>query len=195
MRLAVRFTDPRQTLMLGLAMIIALACLFTPTPGSAQSDASSEQPLATEQVRALFLWAAHLTRRSLPDNLTLPVLVPMPVEQINALVCPQSPNRCRPVAAAYGITHRNIIYRESLNLSRVIDRSYLLHEAVHFLQHLEQREAINASCRQIRANERQAYRAQAAFLRAHQIYHPVGLELARVRCPSDNLQITRRSEY
>ena len=194
MRSTGKFTDLRQMLMLGLAMIVALVCLVTPTPGTAESDTSSNQALPNQQVWALFHWAARLTRRSLPDDLTLPTLVPMSAEQINERVCPRAPKRCRPIAAAYGIEHRDIIYRESLNLSRLIDRSYLLHEAVHFLQHLEQRESINASCEQIRANERQAYRAQAAYLRAHRIHHPVGLELARIKCPSDNLQIARRSE-
>jgi len=177
-------------------LLIATLALISIGPGrvSAQESASSQNRLEQSQLLALFQWAARLTQRSLPDDLTLPVVVALTVEQINQRVCPDKPKRCRPIAAAYGIEHRDIIYRDSLDLTRLLDRSYLLHEVVHFLQHQDQRDAVNASCEQILVNEREAYRVQAAFLREHGIYHRVGLELGRIRCPRDPIRIARQQQ-
>lgn len=189
-------SGPSICRFLTTGMVIATLVLVSigSDRASAQTSASSQNRLDPAQLLELFQWAARLTRRTLPDDLTLPVVVALSVEQLNQRVCPDKPTRCRPIAAAYGIENRDIIYRDSLDMTRLLDRSYLLHEVVHFLQHQDQRDAVNASCEQILANERQAYGVQAAFLRQHGIYQPVGLELRRIRCPRDPIRIARQQQ-
>jgi len=183
-------------IMIPLATVASVAGLlvFVPSTVTAEQSPGPQSQIEPAQLMALFHWAARLTDRTLPADLTLPVVTSISAEQISQRVCPDKPTRCRPIAAAYGIEQRDIIYRDTLDLSRLLGRSSLLHELVHFLQHQDLRSAINASCQQILLNERQAYRAQAAYLRHHGVYHPVGSELGLIRCPPDQLRLAGQSQ-
>jgi hypothetical protein len=56
------------------------------------------------------------------------------------------------------------LYRNTLNMKTVKDRSFLLHELVHVLQFKVEGMQIFNGCKNIMASELQAYRAQDRFL-------------------------------
>ncbi len=108
-----------------------------------------------------------------------------------AQVCPEEPRKCRQLVAAYSIERREILYRESLDPARVFDRSFLVHEYVHYLQHQDYGDQVNVSCQRILDNEREAYAAQAAYLRRHNIRFPIGRALRGARYPTSTPQVVR----
>ncbi len=130
-------------------------------------------------------WAARLSGRELPQDYAVPIARRLAPGELGRRVCPEHPEDCRQVAAAYDIRRREIIYHHALDPRIPLDRSYLVHELVHSLQHREAGEMLNVSCETILGNEQQAYTAQALYLRLHGSNHPVGLELASRKCPPD----------
>ena len=112
----------------------------------------------------LLRWAARLTGRELPAGTKPPPLVALPLRQLNKRVCPNQPTDCASVVAAYGIEDGVILHSDKLNMIDPIDRSFLLHELVHFLQHQEEGEQVVRSCESILRWERHAYVAQSRYL-------------------------------
>ncbi len=144
-------------------------------------------PPRTIYVRSMLHWASAISHRPVPEGVVPPPLVPTEPASLAALVCPDNPKNCTTVVAAYSIETRNIRYRASLNFRHVLHRSFIVHEMVHFLQHLDQQSTVNKSCHQILRNEREAYGVQAAYLRRHGSIHAsqVFPEMARCR-PTGN---------
>lgn len=121
--------------------------------------------------KSMLRWAAKISDRPLPVGIKLPTLIPVKKESLAAIVCPKKPQDCASVAAAYSIETGEIMYRAAFVLSDVMHRSYIVHEMVHYLQHISQRTQLTRTCHQILKNEREAYGVQAAYLRRHGSIH------------------------
>jgi len=136
--------------------------------------------------RGMLKWAASLSHRSIPDGIKPPALIATDEGVLAAMVCPGDPEACSSVAAAYSLETREIRYRASFDLHDIEDRSYIVHEMVHFLQHLDQRISVTKTCQQIFRNEREAYSVQAAYLRRHGSIHAYQVFPRMVACqPAD----------
>lgn len=112
-------------------------------------------------------WAASISRRPIPTGVEPPPLIPMKGDSLARLVCSDNPQNCSRLAASYSIKTGEIMYRASFDLRNIVHRSFVVHEMVHFLQHLRQHDKITETCHQILKNEREGYAAQAAYLRRH----------------------------
>ncbi|MFK7963120.1 MAG: hypothetical protein AB8C46_04040 [Burkholderiaceae bacterium] len=140
-------------------------------------DSQAKQPSITggsaRRIDALSLlrWASSISHRPIPKGMTPPPLVPTEPALLATMVCPGNPAQCSTVVAAYSIETREIYYLASFDLSKVLHRSFIVHEMVHFLQHFDQRVTVNQSCHHILRNEREAYGVQAAYLRRHGSIH------------------------
>ena len=136
---------------------------------AAQSGESQAIPEVITPLQKLKLirWASMITRRRVPLGIVPPRLTPTPAGELAAMVCPDRPDRCRTMAATYSLETGIIHYRESFDMRRVVDRSYLVHELVHWLQHVDQGAEATRTCEMIVRNEREAYEVQAVYLRRH----------------------------
>lgn len=145
-------------------MALILLITFIPT-----GSALSQRPGAFDSgtLLNLFSWAARLTDRHHLENVPLPPSRALSARQINERICPENPDVCGRYAAFYAVQTREIIYRNTLDKRHLLDRAYLVHEFVHYLQHLEQGTAVNLTCQTILKNEKQAYFAQAIYRRRH----------------------------
>ncbi len=128
-------------------------------------------PRVVSGPEGLLRWAARISHRKLPENIAPPQLIALSDRAMREMVCPDVPDGCASLAAAYSIKTGVIYYRESFSLDKLLHRSYLVHEMVHFLQHLDLGEKVNDSCRRIFRLEREAYGVQAAYLRRHGSIH------------------------
>jgi len=176
-----------------LSSMIVVGSLVGLAPGtsSAQtpvSPSSSIKPPAAKKFNEqnldrLLQWAARLTNRKYPLAVKVPRVIAANSTQLSATICPDSPKACASVAAAYSVAEGSIVHRDTFDARRVLDRSFLVHELVHFLQHLEQGVELNLSCQVILSNETEAYLAQHAYLRRFGRPVPPGLYPSQVRCP------------
>ncbi len=178
---------------IALMAVVALSVPWTPgISETRQSEDTRDRSIRSERpdfdersMRQLVGWAAHLSGRELIDDHAVPIAIRLAPGEIQRHVCPERPSTCTRVAAAYNIGRREIIYHHALDPRSLIDRSYLVHELVHSLQHREFGAKINTSCQTILDNEREAYKVQALYLRIHGSNHPVGLDLVGRKCPPE----------
>ncbi len=77
-----------------------------------------------------------------------------------------------------------ILYRNTFDFQNALDRSYIVHELVHFLQHTSKGERLNENCRVIRDNERQAYIAQSRYLSRRGESFPIDEMMKLTYCPN-----------
>lgn len=147
----------------------------------------SQQPRKAPNAKSLFAllrWAARLTGRELPAGIKPPALVGLPIDQLKRRVCPERPTNCASVVAAYGLKDGAILHSDKIDMSDPIDRSYLLHELVHFLQHQEAGEQVTSSCESILRWERHAYVAQSRYLAKSGHPFPIDEMMKLTYCPS-----------
>ncbi|MFK7966713.1 MAG: hypothetical protein AB8C46_22360 [Burkholderiaceae bacterium] len=137
-----------------------------------------------KSANALLRWAARVTSRELPAGLQAPPLVGLSEKELHRRVCPVAPGQCESLIAAYGIKDRVILYNEALNMNNPVDRSYLLHELVHFLQHREEGPQVTTSCESILRWERHAYAAQSRYLAHSGHTFPIDEMMKLSYCPS-----------
>ncbi|MFK7962325.1 MAG: hypothetical protein AB8C46_00015 [Burkholderiaceae bacterium] len=184
----------RLSLLPSLAVcVVWAACFasFAPERAFAQTPVSPSTTIAeknlkffdADHLKRLLQWAAQLTGREYPLAIDVPPVQATSADALGRTVCPDAPHTCARVAAAYDVGEGRIIHLETFDARRVLDRSFIVHEMVHFLQHLEQGVELNATCHVIRANEAEAYRAQFAYLRRYGRHIPQRLRIPRVRCP------------
>ncbi len=140
-------------------LLLGNAHVFAETGRSAKRDLTESEKLLR--------WASRISHRPMPADGEIPPLIPMSATAMGQKVCPEQPRRCASLAAAYSIRTGEIYYRASFKMDKAIERSYIVHEMVHFLQHLSYQDEITDSCRRIFRMEREAYGVQAAFLRRH----------------------------
>lgn len=167
--------------LVGLMPAIGIA--QTPVSPSASIKPSAAKKFNEHNLERLLQWAAQLTNRQYPSSAKLPSVIAASPNQLKTAICPDSPKACAGVAAAYNVAEGSIVHRDTFDARRVLDRSFLVHELVHFLQHLEQGVELNLSCEVIRANETEAYLAQHAYLRRFGRPVPPGLYPSQGRCP------------
>jgi hypothetical protein len=76
-----------------------------------------------------------------------------------------------------------VLYRVELDITKVWERSFLVHELVHWLQHQAQPDTQSEpSCMAYRAAEREAYTVQNRYLRHHQSGRRAGTMLNMLHC-------------
>lgn len=95
----------------------------------------------------------------------LPPILRLSPAELAAQACPQRPDDCRGVAAAFEPGEYVIYLRDTLDLEDPSDNSFLLHELVHVLQWKRDAEAMYEGCGRSMETEREAYRVQNAYLK------------------------------
>ncbi len=87
--------------------------------------------------------------------------------------------------AAYDAPTHTVILRDFLDMRRAPDRSFLVHELMHVLQHQRQGDAFQAQCSDVMNTEREAYRAQNRYLAEHGQMQRVGQMIGQMACPRE----------
>lgn len=95
----------------------------------------------------------------------LPPVLRLPPAELAARSCPHRREDCAGVAAAFEPGEYTIYLRDSLDLEDPADNSFLVHELVHVLQWKRHGDAAFESCERALETEREAYRAQNAYLK------------------------------
>jgi len=140
--------------------VLAIACVALAALCHARDGA-----LDANEMQILLGWASHFSGRPLAPTAEIPVTSALSAEVLARTVCPEDLARCRRVVAAYDAEHRRIVHLDTLDIHDPVDRSFLVHELVHYLQHLQRGDAfLIASCSASLASEREAYRAQDRYL-------------------------------
>lgn len=136
----------------------------------------------TELAIDLAAWAARLSGRSVPPTTPMPGFMPLADDELAAAVCPTRPAACRGLVAAYDTDLRRIVYRATLDMRDPTDQSFIVHELVHWIQHLERGPALEATCESVLAAEGEAYAAQNRYLTRFKQWQRVGEVLRFTFC-------------
>lgn len=113
----------------------------------------------------LLMWAASVSQY--PEPASMPDLRKLSHRQLEVILCAGKP--CN--AVAYYDHHASIIYYDDkLDIQNSdVARAFIVHELVHFLQdEAGKMKHTPLPCEDYVALEREAYRAQQAFLTQHQ---------------------------
>ena len=138
-------------------------------------------------LRDLIAWAAEHRGRQLPAVNEAPALEALPDEALRQIVCTElAEHACRGLVAAYEPARKRIVYRASLDMRLAFDRSFIVHELVHWLQHRDGQAHAGAGCRAVMAAEREAYAAQNRYLHHHKVGRRMGGVLNFVGCPPED---------
>ncbi|AFJ03249.1 hypothetical protein Q7C_2113 [Methylophaga frappieri] len=131
-------------------------------------------------VEQLFIWAVTLS--GYPDPDMRPNITALPTKTIMDEVC--GGVLCNAVAY-YDADTETIFYNENMDFSTDhYDRSFLVHEMVHFLQHKQGKlSATGMSCQERIALEQKAYQIQLFFLKEHK-QQTYDTEMALAMLPS-----------
>jgi hypothetical protein len=201
-----RFATRRFLKAATLALLLGAACVAPaqapaqeppkdPAPASVASpDQAQEQAPAlgwhaidAALLRDLIAWAAEHRGRRLPAANEAPTLQALPEEQLKQIVCADlAEHACRGLVAAYEPARQRIIYRDTLDMRRPFDRSFIVHELVHWLQHRDGQAPAGAACRAVLAAEREAYAAQNRYLHHYRVGSRVGIGLNFIGCEPES---------
>lgn len=171
-----------------------LACAFAaagesagPSPEHAEAPSTAHSVIEPALLRELIVWAAEHRDRRLPLPGEAPALDALPADELLRVVCHgRAPEACRGLVAAYEPARRRIVYLATLDMRQHFDRSFIVHELVHWLQHRDGLAQAEAPCRAVAAAEREAYAAQNRYLYHHRIGRRVGGMLKFMACPTDD---------
>jgi hypothetical protein len=168
-----------------------VAAVATPTGDSAPIDAAPEpnrSPRAggiamdTALRDELLAAAVHFGDRPRPKS-DAPAVLALPSAEFAREVCRDENIPCANVMAAYDPRRVRVVYRAELDLGRVWERSFVVHELVHWIQHQAQADTdADVSCPAYRAAEREAYTVQNRYLRHHQSGRRAGTMLSMLHC-------------
>jgi len=136
----------------------------------------------TELSADLIGWATRLSGRATAPKDEPPALVPLVDDELALTVCPDRPGSCRGLVAAYDTDRRRIVYRASLDMRDPTDQSFIVHELVHWLQHVDRGAALEASCESMLDAERKAYEVQNRYLVRFKQWQRVGEVLRFTFC-------------
>ena len=170
------------------AIAVALA-LFGAASVNAQAAPPSAGRAAIEPslLRELIAWAAEHRGRPLPAPGEAPALEALPDEELKGIVCTDlAEYACRGLVAAYEPGRKRIVYLATLDMRLAFDRSFIVHELVHWLQHRDGQAHAGASCRAVMAAEREAYAAQNRYLHHHKVGRRMGGMMKFVGCPPED---------
>lgn len=165
----------------------AMAWIFEGPGCRAQSAACADDAL----VKTLMEWLTTphepqgAARSPESPHLQPPRLAILDQAGISARLCPEAPADCAGIMAAYEASSRTVILRDMLDMRRAPDRSFLVHELVHVLQHQRRGAAFQARCSDVVSTEREAYQAQNRYLAAHGQLQRVGQMMGQMMCPSE----------
>ncbi len=115
----------------------------------------------------------------------LPFLEPMSTEEITLTQCPYVLTACDGVVSLYDHENYVIIYRDTLDMDTVEDRSFIVHEMVHVLQHRAGLVPKPLTCIDVVRIEKQAYHVQNAYLRSEGSWLRVGLDDKSTHCKNE----------
>lgn len=113
----------------------------------------------------------------------LPPFIALPSSELQRQVCPEGNGGCTGIVAYFDDLRYRILYSDSLDLEEPAEHSFLLHEIVHVLQHRQFGNAMYADCRAVVQTERQAYRAQNAYVNSYGRLVQMGNLLTLSSCP------------
>lgn len=130
-------------------------------------------------------WASRLSGRAEPKDAAPPALIPLSIDDLTRTVCSSHPRGCSGLVAAYDTLGRRIVYRASLDMRDPTDQSFIVHELVHWLQHLAQGDRLDADCPAVLAAEREAYGVQNLYLARFKQWQRVGEVMRFTFCPAD----------
>lgn len=193
-----RFESARPLKAATLALLLCVArvaptqALATePVPalaaGQGQALGTALHTIDTALLRDLITWAAEHRGRRLPAADEAPTLQALPEEQLKQIVCAElAEHACRGLVAAYEPARQRIIYRDTLDMRLPFDRSFIVHELVHWLQHRDGQALAGADCRAVLAAEREAYAAQNRYLHHYQVGARVGTGLKFIACEPES---------
>ncbi len=118
----------------------------------------------------------------------MPQVISMSKEAITQEICPERHSQCDTLVALFEPLKYRVIYRNSLNLTKPYDRSFLVHELVHVLQFKAKGASIFASCKTRVMAEREAYKTQDRFLAENALEIRVSGALRFMQCPEEPAQ-------
>ncbi len=108
----------------------------------------------------------------------------LPEADLKKIVCVDvAENACRGLVAAYEPARQRIVYLNTLDMRLPLDRSFIVHELVHWLQHRDGQAHADAACSAVYAAEREAYAAQNRYLHHYKVGRRMGGVLNFVACP------------
>lgn len=139
-------------------------------------------------------WAVRLSGRQPPADGRMPDIMLISGEGLRATVCPEGGRNCNGLMAVYGTEQRHILLRDSLDMADPADQSFLVHELVHWLQHMDHGPAIEASCQAVLDAETEAYAVQNRYLRLFRQWMRVGEMLRFAHCEDGDGHRTAAAE-
>lgn len=140
-------------------------------------------PLTAEFLSGLLAAAVQFSGLPAIDAAALPPVEILDKDAFYAQICPHRPARCTAVMAVFDTQRYRILIRDSLNMDRPADNSYLLHEMVHVLQYKKDGSTRFMSCQSVLESERAAFDAQNLYLAANGVTQRAGHAVRYMRCP------------
>ncbi len=130
-----------------------------------------------ELYAVLLSWAVTLTGHPMPDHKPAVEMVSHSYLQLAAC----GGHQCR--VWGWFPPGETIYLDERLDPEHdLLGSSVVVHEMVHYLQHLSGKYHAPYSCEESVALEREAYQAQRDYLLAYGVYQPVGVSMHDVGC-------------
>ncbi len=165
-----------------LCACVATGTLAAPTSPAADTAGGSGTPMEARLREQLVEAAVEFSERSRPAS-PLPTVLGLSPDTFAREVCRDQNIPCDNVLAAYDAREQRVLYRAELDLTKVWERSFLVHELVHWIQHQAQPDVgVEPTCQAYRAAEREAYTAQNRYLRHHHSGRRAGTMLNMLHC-------------
>jgi hypothetical protein len=173
----------RAAMLVGVGLILGGAAAWAQIVPRAPKDDVQTDTLPGADRHELIEWAVHFSDRKRPTPDAQPAFVALDDKAFTLAVCARASFECSAVKAAYDPVGVRVIYRATLDLKDTLDRSFIVHEVVHWLQH-QSGQAPDESCEGQFKAEREAYAVQNRYLTHYQRGRRVGGALAAMACPA-----------
>lgn len=114
-----------------------------------------------------YVYGQAVKRSGRPDlpSAERPAVFRVSAADLERIVCAESENSCRMLAAVFDDLGYRVLIREDLDLADASMLSYLIHETVHALQYRQDGPEIFRDCAAVLRTETEAYRVQDAYLK------------------------------
>jgi hypothetical protein len=159
--------------------VISVSLAVVGSGSSAQTGRDEPDPALLND---LLQWASRLS--GMPLAPVLPAVQALSPDDLARRVCPDEPANCRTLVALYDTDRREVLYRNTLDLRDETDQSFIVHELVHYLQHLRDGDELFSSCERVLAAETAAYAVQNRYLTHFKQWRRVGEMLRFTHCRS-----------
>lgn len=139
-------------------------------------------------ILALFHWAVLLSGYSDPGS-------PPKVEYVPHSFMVEHACNNRPCNVIGWYSFGDVVYvDDSLHVMDVFESSVVVHEFVHYLQHIHNAGLQNPTCPQFITWEREAYSVQQRYLIQYGDYLPLSFNLMDVKCEADTPPMSNKSQ-